>query len=116
MAVKFKTSAPQVLLDKFNAAIDQTEAKGKITTWVRDSAGDFTHKADDWNQLAWMCPKIEQGQLRFTILHPTGKTIKTVTYAYYHGHLIETFLAHFDSYFTDAIATALIETGDSVAP
>jgi hypothetical protein len=35
-----------------------------------------------------------------------------VVYAYYHGHLIETFLNHFDKDFTKAEATSLPTSGD----
>jgi hypothetical protein len=39
--------------------------------------------------------------------------VTSVVYAYYHGHLIETFLNHFDKDFTKGEATALPTSGDN---
>ncbi|MDM9594979.1 hypothetical protein QU617_16865 [Pseudomonas guariconensis] len=112
MAVNFFTSNPKALLDKFNERIDQEDLKGKITTWVRDKDGDFTHVADDWKNKAWFRPKIIDGALVFNILGRQTVVMPTVVYGYYHGHLTETFLNHFDQMFSSSSSTALATKDD----
>lgn len=115
MAVHFKAPKPQELLKKFNDRIEQKEPSGKITTWKRTADKKYyTHVADDWTQKAYFSAQTENGELIFNIIRPKGKGISVVVYAYYHGHLIETFLAHFDQDFSIGQATALAETGDNV--
>jgi hypothetical protein len=113
MAVTFSTDKPQALLNKFDAAISQKEQKGKIETWEKSDDGKYyTHKAKEWNKRAWFKPRTETGQLVFNIIKPKDQDIPVLVYAYYHGHLIETFLNHFDHDFTLAQATALATSGD----
>ncbi|PWE46153.1 hypothetical protein C9I50_00270 [Pseudomonas prosekii] len=114
MAVNFFTSNPNDLLDSFNKCIDQEELKGKITTWVRDDAGDYTHVADNWKWKAWFRPKVIEGALVFNILGRTNVAMTTTVYGYYHGHLTETFLNHFDKKFTSGSSTALPTKDDSM--
>jgi hypothetical protein len=112
MAVYFLTDTPNSLLTKFDKRIDQEDAKGKITTWERSKDGRYTHKSDEWRRKAWFRPSIEQGRLTFNILSPANETLKITVYGYYHGHLIETFLNHFDKDFTATQAGALATIGD----
>jgi len=113
MADYFLTDAPQSLLNEFNRRIAQTEPKGKITTWERSKDGDYyTHKSDEWGKKAWFKPSVERGRLTFNIIKPKDRNITTVVYGYYHGHLIETFLNHFDQDFTKAEATPCPTSGD----
>lgn len=115
MAVHFTTTHPKDLLAQFDARIAQTEPKGKITTWVKSDDGKFyTHKAQDWAKKAWFQPKIEKDQLTFNIIRPKNANISVTVYGYYHGHLIETFLNHFDDRFGNAVASAKPEAGDIV--
>ncbi len=112
MAVIFTTSSAQSLLNKFKQRISQTELKGKITTWSIDEDGDFTHDAANWTRKAWFRPIASTDRLTFNIIKPTNTTMSSVVYAYYHGHLIETFLNHFDREFSSGSATALPVDGD----
>ncbi|AYQ27634.1 MULTISPECIES: hypothetical protein [unclassified Polaromonas] len=114
MAIHFMTSDPKRLLAEFDARIAQKEAKGQITTWLKASDGRYTHLAEAWQNKAWLKPKIQSDGLTFNIIKPPESNIKNMVYAYYHGHLIETFLNHFDSQFVDAIASALAEADDIV--
>lgn len=115
MAVDFISSNPQVILNKFNKAIEQDEPKGKITTWVRsEDKKYYTHKAEEWKSQAWFKPIIKDGVLTFNIIKPKNADISTVTYAYYHGHLTETFLSHFDALFTKAISSSMPTREDKV--
>jgi len=116
VAVYFRTSAPTRLLSEFNRRIAQIEPMGKITTWARHKQGSvdfYTHKANDWAGKAYFTPVVEDGVLRFNIIRPKDGGIDGRVYAYYHGHLTETFLAHFDQEFTDAISSALPRAGDA---
>jgi hypothetical protein len=113
MSDTFFTSKPKSLLEKFDAAISQKEAKGKIETWEKSDDGKYyTHKAKDWNKKAWFKPAVETEKLVFNIIKPQGSDVSPLVYAYYHGHLIETFLNHFDHDFEGARASALASTGD----
>lgn len=114
MAVNFFTSDPNALLNDFNKRIEQEESKGKITTWIRDKDGDYTHAADNWKLRAWFRPKVIEGALVFNILGNNKAVMSTVVYGYYHGHLTETFLNHFDKMFSSAASTALPTKDDKL--
>jgi hypothetical protein len=115
MAIHFTTSSAASLLKAFDARISQTEAKGKITTWEKSDDGKYyTHKATEWSKKAWLRPKIEANQLTFNIIKPKDKNVSALAYAYYHGHLIETFLNHFDDSFGNGVASALPEADDNI--
>lgn len=116
MAIHFASSDPAVLLKAFDARISQTEPKGKITTWEKSVDGKFyTHKATDWAKKAWFKPSMQAGYLTFNIIKPQNQNISTTVYGYYHGHLLETFLNHFDKLFTVGSASALPESADNVS-
>lgn len=115
MAIHFTTENPQSLLNDFDARIQQTAAAGKITTWKKSSDGKYyTHVAADWTAKAWLKPTVGKGQLIFNIIKPQNGNITSPVYAYFHGHLIETFLNHFDMKFQNGIASALPQAGDMV--
>jgi hypothetical protein len=112
MAIYFVTQNSQQLLADFNARIAQREAKGKITTWERSTDGKYyTHKAPEWRK-AWLKPVLAADRLTFNIIKPQNQNVTDLVYSYYHGHLIETFLNHFDQSFTIGAATALPAAGD----
>lgn len=90
--ISVMTSQPAALLDKIKAAID----KNTVRTWSCDDEGDFTHTADQWNQLAWLTPTIESSSLLFNIIPPINKHITKQIYAIYHGRFAEMLLVHFD--------------------
>lgn len=108
MALRFFTGDAKSLLDSFNARIEQHEAKGKITTWQRsDDKKYYTHTAPEWRRRAWFKPAIYNDRLTFNIIKPKDSDVSTLVYAYYHGHLTETFLNHFDKRFSSAVSTAM---------
>jgi hypothetical protein len=114
MAVYFSTSAAKALLSAFDARIEQTEQEGKITTWEKSDDGKYyTHKAKEWAKKGWFRPATSDDRLTFNIIKPKNSDVTPLVYAYYHGHLIETFLNHFDNKFTTAQATALAMTDDN---
>lgn len=112
MAVQFFTERPKALLAEFDNRIDQEEPKGRIVTWTRDKDGDYTHAAKDWVCKAWFRPRIVEGCLVFNILGRTDTGLSTVVYGYYHGHLTETFLNHFDEMFKSAASSARLTAED----
>ena len=116
MAVHFTTDAPQALLREFDQRIAQTEPKGKLTTWEKSADGFYyTHKAVEWRAKAWMKPVVQDRQLTFNTIRPQNANVSTLVYGYYHGHLTETFLNHFDRMFGYGMSTAMPVTGDVVA-
>jgi hypothetical protein len=108
MSVYFYTDNPDGLLNSFNFRITQSEPEGKITTWERSDDGKYyTHKAVQWTKKAWFQPTVDSDKLRFNIIKPGDANVTVAVYGYYHGHLIETFLNHFDKRFTASRASAL---------
>lgn len=112
MSVQFLTDNPNTLLAEFNKRISQTDPVGRITTWIKD--GEFyTHKASDWTKKAWFKAQISEGKLSFNIIKPKGSKVSITVYGYYHGHLTETFLNHFDNAFKSASSSALPTVNDN---
>ena len=113
MSVIFQTRDPKQLLEAFDAAILKRELKGKITTWVKHSDMiHYTHTAAQWRYQAFLAPKVGEMELTFNIIRNKTSPVSTATYSFYHGHLIETFLNHFDQLFESANATAMPASGD----
>ena len=115
MSLFFKTANPRKLLDMFNEKIEQDEPKGRINTWERNGDKKFyTHKSDQWGKKAWFFPSIETEGLRFNIIKPQNADVTVEVYAYYHGHLTQTFLDHFNQNFSTATSTALPSSNDKL--
>lgn len=115
MSVKFFTDNPSALLKSFREKITQKEQEGSIATWEIMESGHFTHKGKQYARDAffWAEARPQDGFLLFTIIRPKGGSVGTRVYSYYHGHLIETFLNHFNSKFSRASATAKPSQGDN---
>jgi hypothetical protein len=111
MSVRVTSSQPGALLAAIKQAID---AK-KIETWSYDSDGDFTHTPPQWNKKAWLRPSVQSGALVLNILNPRGVNLSTEIYGIYHGRFIEMLLAHFDTRFSGAEASAAVAVGDVVS-
>jgi hypothetical protein len=110
MAITISTKKPTELLLSICKAIRDRE----ITTWIVDEAGDFTHNLPQWRNQAWLQPQVVKGDLVFTIVPQSRKTISPEIYAVYHGRFTEMLLGLFDSSFSKAYASARPEKGDSV--
>jgi hypothetical protein len=108
MAIRVFCNSPRALLTQINAAVRERS----IETWEVDRDGDFTHSPEQWKDLAWFRPVIEEDKLVFNILGRTNLTMSKRTYGVYHGRFIEMLLTHFDIHFTRASATALPVAGD----
>lgn len=115
MALHFVTPDPAGLLKAFDARIAQTKLEGKITTWEKLSDGvHYTHKAADWKSKAFFKANVGKDRLTFNLVRPKDRTVSVTVYGYYHGHLVETFLNHFDNQFSSGAASAQPEAGDNV--
>jgi len=110
MAIRVTTAQPSAML----AAIKKAITERRVDTWSYDSDGDFTHTPPQWAKKAWLRPSIQAGALVLNILNPKGVTISKEVYAVFHGRFIEMLLAHFDTIFSDAQASAAVAVGDSV--
>lgn len=116
MSVKFLTANPGDLLKSFKEKILQKEQEGSITTWEITESGHFTHKGKQYARDAFFLAEArpQDGVLLFKIIRPKDKGIGVRVYGYYQGHLIETFLNHFDRSFSNAVASAMPADGDDV--
>lgn len=110
MAVIVNVSEPEGLLQ----AIRSAARGGELETWSMDADGDFTHSRPQWRLKAWFRPRVSEGMIVFNILAPREAVMSRATYAVYHGRFIEMLLAHFDTRFRRAVATALPVGGDRV--
>lgn len=113
MAAYFETTSPRGLLTDFDKAIALGHAAGGIATWTKAN-GHYTHTSAQWGSLAFLKPSIGANRLTFNIVKPQNSTISVVTYGFYHGHIVETFLNHFDKQFTLGSATALPTASDQL--
>jgi hypothetical protein len=114
MAIFFHTNSAGTLLKEFGTQIAQPEKSGKVITWAINSDNFYTHKSTQWGEKAWLKARVEAHQLTFNIIKPKNGNVSSPVYAYYHGHLIETFLSHFDKLFAYCSATALADIGDVI--
>lgn len=106
MALYFNSSNPAQLQKLFEDAVALGGKKGGISTWEKHKDGNyFTHIGGQFGRDAWFQPKVEKDRLVFNLLIVQGKQFDPMVYAYYHGHLIETMIHHFESAFTLASAT-----------
>jgi hypothetical protein len=112
MAVTVFCNDPQGLLSEIRSSIRDRS----IETWLVDGDGDLTHAPTQWQNQAWFRPTVAQDRLAFYILGNRAQAMSKVTYAVYHGRLIEMLLTHFDDRFSRAIATAMPVGNDWVGP
>jgi hypothetical protein len=109
--ITFETEDPDSLLSLFDEAIKKGNSKGGVATWEK-VGDDYTHAAKQWHRLAYFTPHISPGKLTFNIVKNVGSNITVVVYGYYHGHLLETFLNHFDKNFHASVCSPLCDGGD----
>ncbi len=110
MSVRLYCDDPSGLLREIRAAIRDRS----IETWELDKDGDLTHSTEQWKNVAWFQPVVEENRVLFRILGRKAGKMTKVTYGVYHGRLIEMLLTHFDKKFKRATATALPANGDVI--
>jgi hypothetical protein len=89
---------------------------GSVVTWKANADGYITHSAasGQWENKAWFKPRIVEGGVIFNIFRPQGMSISKEVYAIYHGRCAEMLLAHFDTWLSAIMITALAGEGDVV--
>jgi len=114
MAIYFPSDDPKGLLEAFGEATQNRQrgsTKPSIDTWRRLSYPDgyrYTHtdKSKQCEDKALLQPVPENGQLAFYVKEFSPQVpVTRPVYAFYVGHLIETFIDHFDTKFTEASTT-----------
>ena len=110
MAITILTDKPAALLANITKQIEEK----KIKTWSIYKNEYFTHTPPQWINKAWLRPRILEEKLIFNIVPPQKTTLSSEIYAVYHGRFIEMLLAHVDSQFRSASASALATSGDII--
>lgn len=105
--LKFYTKDPAGLLQKFKAKLKARQGQDSIQTW--EQAGEnFGHTSERWkNKLefkATINAEASEPNLAFGMVAMTKGTQeeRQIIYAYYHGHLLQTFVDHLGEHFTAA--------------
>lgn len=120
MSIRYRSADPSRLLAAFNQAIDnhQNGRQGpRVDTWryvLHQQHYFYTHTSQNWRDKAWLRADVEQGQLAFYILPVENVRVTRDTYAYYAGHLTETFIRHFAGAFSLAQTTSNADGNDAV--
>lgn len=116
--LSFKTKAPSTLLQHFVDAIAGKGSGKKIDTWRKvEGPGAngplYTHKSEQHANRAYFQVAVTHDALLFGLLWPGGKAPADALYlyAYYHGHLIETFIHHFGASFDSVTSSAQYTQG-----
>jgi hypothetical protein len=95
MAIYIKTKKKIDLVEEIIDKIDSII----ISTWSYDDDNDFTHKAEQWNNRAWISAKRndnDNDSYTFGIICRRDRPITTTEYAIFHSRFAEMLLAHFD--------------------
>lgn len=105
--LKFYTKDPAGLLKKFEEKIKAKVGQDSIQTWEQ-IGGNFSHTAERWKGKMSFKTEIDTAangsSLIFLATAQNGPTKedRQTAYAYYHGHLLQTFVDHFGDFFTVA--------------
>jgi hypothetical protein len=107
--LKFETNDPKRLLALLQRAIDLPHGTaGRIDTWeyvLYEGRYFFTHTSPNWAKKAWLRADVESSGLAFYVRPYKGVALTRDAYAYYVGHLAETLIRHFPTYFSRAVTT-----------
>lgn len=92
MAIKVKTSQPQLFVDELRKRIKLNMIDG----WLCDSDGDFTYNVERWGFLAWFRPYLKEPDfLIFGIIGRDGYNITIEEYSKYHVSFVELLIKNF---------------------
>jgi hypothetical protein len=101
MSISFGANDPNRLFASFTQAIDNHKhgrPAPRIDTWryvLHQQRYFFTHTSQNWGDKAWLLAAPENGHLVFYVRPFENVRLTRDTYAYYVGHLAETFIRHF---------------------
>lgn len=95
MAIIITTKYPQKVCDLFTQDVNYRD----IATWIVDADGDFTIANPQWTNKAWMRPIIplEENCLVFGFVSSRKYEITKGLYGIFHGRLVATLIAHYDT-------------------
>lgn len=119
MALFLTTPNAAGLMRSFNQAIANNvhQAPGpRVATWrhvVHEGSNYYTHTSANWKDKAFFRGEVEANRAAFYIGPAKGVTLKRDVYAYYAGHLAETFMRDFPTLFASAQATSNAVGDDS---
>ncbi len=111
MATFLATNNAAGLIAAFNQAIAnhaRHSGSPRVTTWkhvVHEGNNFYMHTAQEWTSKAWFRGDAEPNRAAFYIKPVQNVILTRTVYAYYAGHLIETFIRDFPTLFTGAQAT-----------
>jgi len=91
MTLTVKTQDPSGLLRKIKKAIND----GAVRTWSYNARGDFTHKAKQWKEQAWLRPRVAPRALHFDLI-PPKQGVKEGVDGVYHGRFAGMLRTHFE--------------------
>ena len=111
MAIIIKIDNPSSLLTAIKKSIDEKS----ILTWSYDNDGDFKHTTSNgqWEDKAWLRPKISIGELRFGLLGVKDTKMTEEIYGIYHGRFTEMLITHFSLKFTTLTVTSRKSESDN---
>lgn len=105
--LKFYTKDPAGLLQKFKAQLKAKQGQDSIQTW--EQVGEnFGHTSERWKGKMQFKASVNadatEPNLTFTMASMAKGTQEEeqIFYAYYHGHLLQTFVDHLGRHFTAA--------------
>ncbi len=111
--LSFKTDNPSTLLQLFDDAVAGQGNGKQIDTWRKvEGPGTkgpmYTHKSQQHANRAYFEVAVSRDELLFGLYWPGGRAPADAVYlyAYYHGHLIETFIHHFGAFFESVTSSA----------
>jgi hypothetical protein len=101
----FFSPHPEQLLASFDQAIQNQH----VATWrfaLKQQRHCYTHTAREWRDKAWLQPVTENDRLAFYVQKFSASPLTKDVYAYYLGHLAETFIRYFPAQFSEAHVTS----------
>jgi hypothetical protein len=102
MSIYFLSSDPKRLLASFDEAIQNH----KVDTWrfVQNPQGNlYTHMSTQWKDKAYLRPDdTDPERLTFHVQNFQSSMVTRAVFAYYLGHLAETFIRDFSDQFIQA--------------
>jgi hypothetical protein len=114
MAIYIKTKKKIDLVEEIIDKIDSNI----ISTWSYDDDNDFTHKAEQWSNRAWISEKTDgSDNICFGIIGRRDRPLTKMEYAIFHSRFAEMLLAHFDNDFDEIKITSMpVPTIDIINP
>ena len=107
MAVRIYSGNPEDFLNRLIMDL----RSDRIPTWTIDDEGDITISNAKWHQKAWFSIECPQGEnmIVFGLIQSKYYRMTKELYGVYHGRLIATLLAYYDTLITEINVSAEID-------